>query len=68
MLHEDKELSNDSARLSIYNNFTDKKKMAAAKKQRFLHFLYWTESSPTVIQSPRFTNDHKFGINVNTYQ
>ena len=25
MLHEDKELSNDSGRLSSYNNFTDKK-------------------------------------------
>ena len=43
-----------------------KSKMAAAKKQCFLRFLYWTESSPTVIQSPRFTND--FGISVNTYQ
>ena len=32
--------------------------MAAAKKKRFLRFLYWTESSPTVIQSPRFTNDY----------
>ena len=45
-----------------------KTKMAAAKKQCFLHFLYWTESSPTVIQSPRFTNDYNFGIIVNTYQ
>ena len=26
--------------------------MAAAKKQCFLRFLYWTESSPIVIQSP----------------
>ena len=42
--------------------------MAAAKKQCYLHFLYWTESSPTVIQSLRFTNDYKFGISVNTYQ
>ena len=39
--------------------------MAAAKKQCFLRL---TESSPTVIQSPRFTNDYKFGISVNTYQ
>ena len=45
-----------------------KSKMAAAKKQWFLRFLYWTESSPTVIQGPRFTNDYKFGISVNTYQ
>ena len=48
-----------------------KSKMAAAKKQCFLRFLYWTESSPwspTVIQSLRFTNDYKFGISVNTYQ
>ena len=42
--------------------------MAAAKKQYFFRFLYWTESSPTVIQSPRFTNDYKFGICVNSYQ
>ena len=42
--------------------------MAAAKKQCFLRFLYWTESSPTVIQSPGFTNDYKFGISINTYQ
>ena len=38
--------------------------MAAAKKQCFLRFLYWTESSPP-IQSKRFTNE--FGISVNTY-
>ena len=42
--------------------------MVAAKKQCLLRFLYWTESSPTVIQSPRFSNDYKFGIIVNTYQ
>ena len=42
--------------------------MAAAKKQCFLRFLYWTGYSPTVILSPRFTNDYKFGISVNTYQ
>ena len=45
-----------------------KSKMAAAKKQCFLRFLYLTESSP-LIQSPRFTNYYKlFGISVNTYQ
>ena len=38
--------------------------MAAAKKQCLVRFLYWTESSPTVIQSSRFTNDYKFGISV----
>ena len=42
--------------------------MAAAKKKCVLRFLYWTESSPTLIQSPRFTNDYKFGSSVNTYQ
>ena len=40
--------------------------MAATKKQWFIYlliyyfffrFLFWTESSPTVIQSPEFTND-----------
>ena len=46
MLHYDKELPNDSGRLSSYNNFTEKSKMAAAKKQCFLRFLYFTESSP----------------------
>ena len=42
--------------------------MAAAKKQWFSHFQYWTESSPIVIQGLSFTNDYKFGISVNTYQ
>ena len=42
--------------------------MAAAKKQCLVRFLYWTESSPTVIQSLRFRNDYKFDISVNTYQ
>ena len=43
-----------------------KSKMAAAKKQCFLRFLYL--SLHFVIQSPRFTNDDKFGISVSTYQ
>ena len=35
-----------------------KSKMAAAKKRCFsVRFLYFTESSPSVIQSPRITND-----------
>ena len=38
--------------------------MAAAKKRCFLRFMYFTESSPPVIQSPRFTNDYEFGISV----
>ena len=42
--------------------------MAATKKQGYFRFLYWTEYSPTVIQSPRFTNDFKFCISVNKYQ
>ena len=44
--------------------------MATAKKQCFLRFLYWTESSPSTsaFQSPRFTNDYEFSISVNTYQ
>ena len=42
--------------------------MAATKKQCFLRFLYWTESLPTVIQSPGFTNDYKFCISVDKYQ
>ena len=43
-----------------------KSKMALAKKQCFLRFLYCVFTS--VIQSPRFTNGYKFGISVNTYQ
>ena len=42
--------------------------MVAVKKQCFLLFLFWTESSSTIIQSPRFANDYKFGISVNAYQ
>ena len=45
-----------------------KSEMAAVKKHCFLHFLYLTESSPTIIQNLRFINDYKFGISVNTYQ
>ena len=79
MLQQVKELPNDSGRpLLSYNNFTDKNKMAAIKKQClflfvclfvffFVRFLYCTEFSPTVIQSPRFTNDYKFCISVNKY-
>ena len=46
--------------------------MAAAKKLCFLRFprgisvLNWVFTA--VIQSPRFTNDYKFGISVNTYR
>ena len=42
--------------------------MAAAKKQCFfaISVLNWVLTS--VIQSPQFTNDYKFGISVNTYQ
>ena len=40
MLHYDEERPNDSGRLSSYNNFTDKSKMAAAKKRSFSRFLY----------------------------
>ena len=43
--------------------------MAATKKQSaFLRFLYWTESSPTVIRSPVFTKDYTFYITANKYQ
>ena len=43
--------------------------MAAAKKQRFqvaISVSNWVFTS--VIQSPKFTNDYKFGICVCTYQ
>ena len=44
--------------------------MAVSKKQCFLQFLYLTDYwvFTSVIQSPRFTNDYKFGISVSTYQ
>ena len=45
-----------------------KSKMAAAKKQCFLRFLYLTESSPPSFKVRGFTNDYKFGIIVSTYQ
>ena len=35
--------------------------MGAAKKK--FHFLYWTKSLPTGIQSLGFTNEYKFYIN-----
>ena len=41
--------------------------MAATKKQCFFAFSVLKESSPTVIQSPGFTNDYKFCISVNKY-
>ena len=40
MLDHEKQLSNDSGRSLSYNNFLRiERKMAAAKKQRFLHFF-----------------------------
>ena len=45
-----------------------KNKMAAAKKRYFLRFPYLTESSPPSSKVRGFTNDHKFGISVSTYQ
>ena len=42
--------------------------MAAAKKQCFLRFLLFNWVFTSVIQSPKFTDDYKFGISVSTYQ
>ena len=42
--------------------------MAAAKKQCFFAIFVFNRVITSVIQSPRFTNDYKFGISVNTYQ
>ena len=51
---------------------TDKKQNSCCSDQCFLRLLgdFCTELSlhRSVIQSPRFTNDYKFGISVNTYQ
>ena len=45
-----------------------KSKMAAAKKQCFLRFLYFTESSLPSFKVRGFTNDYEFGISVSTDQ
>ena len=37
--------------------------MAAAKKISAFNWVF-----TSIIQSPRFTNDYKFGISVSTYQ
>ena len=42
--------------------------MAAAEKQYFFASSVFRWVFTSVIQSPRFTNDYKFGISVNTYQ
>ena len=42
--------------------------MAAAKKQCFMWFPVSNWVFTPVIQSPRFTDDYKFGISVGTYQ
>ena len=39
-----------------------KSKMAAAKKQCFLRFLYFTESSPPSFRVRGLQNDYEFGI------
>ena len=45
MLHQEKELPNDSGRPLNYNNFTDKKQNGCFyKKQCFLRFMYCVES------------------------
>ena len=41
--------------------------MAAVKKQYFFAFCVLNWVSPTVIQSPGFTNDYKFCISVSKY-
>ena len=46
ILHQDKELPNDQGGYQVIIILPIKIKMAAAKKQYFLRFLYWTESSP----------------------
>ena len=67
MLHQEKELPNDSWRSLKFNNFTDKKtKWLLLRSNAFLRFLYGTESSPTVIHSPGFANDYKFKMNISS--
>ena len=45
-----------------------KSKMAAAKKRCFFAISVFNRVFTSVIQSPRFINDYKFGISVSTYQ
>ena len=68
MVHLDKELPNDSVRLSSYNNFTDEKQNGCCWEAVLfaISVFYWIFTS--VIQSPRFTNDYEFAISVSTYQ
>ena len=41
MLHQEKDLPNDTGRSLSYNDFTNKNKIAATiKSSAFLHFLY----------------------------
>ena len=42
MLHQEKELRNDSGRPLSYDDFTDKNKMAATKKQCFFGFFVFS--------------------------
>ena len=42
--------------------------MTAAKKQLLFVISVFNWVFTSVIQNPRFTNDYKFGISVNTYQ
>ena len=45
-----------------------KSKMAAAKKLCFFSISVFYRIFTSVIHSPRFTNDHEFGISVSKYQ
>ena len=42
--------------------------MAASKKQCFIAISVFNWVFTSVIESPRFTNDYKLGISVNTCQ
>ena len=67
MFHQQKELSQDSVRPLGYIDFTDKNKMAAAKKQSFLCVVCIDISlqlPTTVIQRPGFANDSRATKNV----
>ena len=68
MLHQDKELPNDSGRLSSYKKITDEKQNGCCLEAVLfaISVFYWIFTS--VIQSLRFTNDYEFGISVSTYQ
>ena len=54
--------------LSNYNKFTDKKQNGWCWEAVLFAIFVFNCVFTSVIQSPRITNDYKFGISVNKYK